>query len=282
MCITSLVTLYYIYTPTEHFGVFTLHYLPPFQCQHDQLTFHILGKYSYYFTYFLQTTLRQMSSTFWGGGRGVIHPVTLTNADDMAPQFSSSYFWHDSWSIFHFPSYNSPWDTHLPPPENPPPLYHEVQRDWEASWWRDVPSPIWGEVRIPKTKRWYKGIGKVYREISRLVAVQSSLYHDRIVDLKPEPVLLHFPVGPGFRAQFRIAWMGADIRLNSPPTNRLHFLGIVPPTLHGTVSVGEGKYNKGVREKCRVRSNWIDNNFRHFQEWCLSRSLRVTVHISRY
>ena len=51
---------------------------------------------------------------FWGGY--VINPVTLTNVDAMAPQFSSPYFCHDSWSISHNPSNNSPWDTHLSPP----------------------------------------------------------------------------------------------------------------------------------------------------------------------
>ena len=34
---------------------------------------------------------------FWWGD--VIHPVTLTNVDAMAPQFTSPYFRHDSWSI---------------------------------------------------------------------------------------------------------------------------------------------------------------------------------------
>ena len=49
----------------------------------------------------------------------VFHPITLTNEDYMAPQFSSPYFSHASWSIFHHPSDNSPWDTHIYPQSKP-------------------------------------------------------------------------------------------------------------------------------------------------------------------
>ena len=88
------------------------------------------------------------------------HLVTLTNADAMAPHFYSSYFCHDSWSIFHHLSDNSPWDTHLSPLAKPPLSQHEVQRDWEAAWRIYIPSPWWGEYRLPEPKRQYQGTGR--------------------------------------------------------------------------------------------------------------------------
>ena len=48
----------------------------------------------------------KLGQHFWVGG--VIHPVTLTNAYYIAPQFSSPYFFYGSWYIFHHTSDNSP------------------------------------------------------------------------------------------------------------------------------------------------------------------------------
>ena len=60
---------------------------------------------------------------------GVIRTVALNNADAMAPQFSSPYLRHYSWSIFHHPSNNSPWDTHISSQEKSPQLQHEFHMD---------------------------------------------------------------------------------------------------------------------------------------------------------
>ena len=111
------------------------------------------------------------------GGGDIINPVTFTNEDAMAPQWSSPYFCHDIWSIFHHPSENSPWDTHISTPAKPPPLPHEVQRYWEASWRSDIPSPRWGKERLPKLKRRCQGTGRVCGEMFRAWAVRTSLYH---------------------------------------------------------------------------------------------------------
>ena len=74
-------------------------------------------------------------------GGGVIHTVTLTNADTLTTQFSSPGFLYDSWSIFHHPSNNSPWGTHIYPTVKPPQSQHEVQMDLETAQRSDVPSP---------------------------------------------------------------------------------------------------------------------------------------------
>ena len=109
--ITALATLYCIYTPPAHFGIFPLYYFPYFHCSSSQLTFCDLGKDSYHFAFSPHPPCAKVVLRILGGD--VIHPVTLTNADFMAPTFSSPYFCRDSWFIFHHPYDNIPWDTHI-------------------------------------------------------------------------------------------------------------------------------------------------------------------------
>ena len=57
LCITLLVTIYYIYTPPARFGVFALNCMLPFHWHHAKLTFCIIGKDLYPFTFVLPTPL---------------------------------------------------------------------------------------------------------------------------------------------------------------------------------------------------------------------------------
>ena len=57
LCITALKTIYCIYTPPAHFGVFPLHYFPTFHCHNSQLTCRVLGKDLYYFKFVLLTPI---------------------------------------------------------------------------------------------------------------------------------------------------------------------------------------------------------------------------------
>ena len=143
-------TLYCIYTPPSHFGVFPLKYFPSFHCQNAQLTFRVLCKDYYNLIFFSPTPLRQMSANILGGR--CYFPVTLTFADTMPPQFSSPYFHHNIWSILHHPSNNIPDDTHLSPPSKPPQSQHEVKRDLEAAWRSDLSCPRSGKYMIHEPK----------------------------------------------------------------------------------------------------------------------------------
>ena len=281
LCITVLFTLYCIYKPPALFGVFPLYYWTPFHCQYTQLTFCILGKDSYHFTFVLPTPLAPNEChDSWGEMLFILlHlPIQMLCQHNFPPLIFVMIvgpFTTTTPIIFH--------GIHIFTPQiSPPPSQHEVQRYWEAAWISDVPSPRWGKVRIPKLNRRRQGQRRVCGEISRSGLVLRNLYHARRIDLEPEPELLDFHVGPFCREWLRISLIGTAIRLNLPPINCLHGLGIVPPHLRGTEGRGgeAGKWNRGVGDKCWVRSNWINKCFWHFQEWCLSRSSRVTVHLS--
>ena len=122
-----------------HFSVFSLHYFTPFHCHSSQLTFRSLSKYSYYFAFVLPTPLCQISATLFGGwcySYCYTYQCRYYDNTILLP-----WIFHDSWSIFHHPSNNSPWGTHIYPTVKPPQSQHEVQMDLETAQRSDFPSP---------------------------------------------------------------------------------------------------------------------------------------------